>query len=142
MITSEKGIDLIALHEGLRLEAYQDVKGVWTVGYGHTGDDVYAGLVIDGGEAERLLRSDLNAAETCVDEQVDVQITQEQFDALVSLVFNIGCNAFRNSTLLKMLNLNNMEAAKAQFSKWNKSGGKVIQGLVNRRRDEAELFLA
>lgn len=141
MITSDKGIELIKSHEGLRLDAYLDAVNIWTIGYGHTGDDVYEGLQIDEDESVRLLRSDLHAAEDCVDSYVDVKISQEQFDALVSLVYNIGCKAFRNSTLLKLLNGENYEGAAEQFHRWNKAGGKVLAGLTKRRQDEFDLFV-
>lgn len=140
MKTSDKGITLIKHFESLQLEAYDDGGGVITIGYGHTGPDVYLGLMIDEPEAERLLRFDLLTAEECVDEAVDVPLTQEQFDALVSFVFNCGCTAFRSSTLLKLLNAGNYDAASQQFGRWNKDNGKVLAGLTRRRAAETELF--
>ena len=141
MRTSDKGIAVIQMFEGLRLTAYDDGGGVQTIGYGHTGN-VQPDSTIDEEEATRLLKADLLTAEQCVDECVEVQITQEQFDALVSFVFNVGCNAFNHSTLLRLLNAGNKEAAAAQFSRWTKDGGKVLAGLIRRRAAEAELFLA
>ena len=140
MITSDKGIALIKQFEGLRLAAYDDGGGVWTIGVGHTGPEVVPGLTIDDAEATRLLKSDLSAAEQCVDECVEVELTQEQFDALVSFVFNLGCSQFKASTLLRLLNAGNYEGAKSQFSRWNKDNGRVLPGLVSRRAAEAELF--
>lgn len=141
MNCSDKGIVLIQQHEGLRLQAYLDGGGVLTIGYGHTGEDVTPDLLIDEGEATRLLKSDLNGAEQCVDESVEVELKQPQFDALASFVFNIGCKAFRNSTMLKLLNAGSYEAAAQQFARWNKDNGKIVAGLSKRRADETELFL-
>lgn len=142
MKTSDKGIELLKQFEGLRLAAYDDGGGVQTVGFGHAGPDVYPGLTIDEDEAIRLLRSDLATAEQCVDESVEVEISQSEFDALVSFVFNVGCGAFKSSTLLRLLNSGNKEAAAQQFSRWNKDNGKVLAGLTKRRAAEAELFTA
>lgn len=142
MIVSDKGIALIKQFEGLRLQAYQDTGGIWTIGVGHTGTDVVAGLMIDEDEAIRLLKSDLAAAESCVDESVEVEVSQAQFDALVSLTFNIGCNAFRASTLLRLLNAGSYDAAAKQFGRWSKDNGRILPGLVKRRAAEAELFTA
>lgn len=140
MNTSDKGIDLIKDFEKLRLESYDDGGGVITIGYGHTGSDVYLGLKIDEEEAIRLLKFDLLIAEECVDESVEVELSQERFDALVSFVFNVGCKAFKSSTLLKLLNTGNYDGAKGQFGRWNKDNGKVLAGLIRRRAAEVELF--
>lgn len=142
MITSDRGIALIKEYEGLRLETYDDGGGIWTIGVGHTGTDVTPGLMIDEDEAIRLLKSDLATAEGCVDESVEVELSQQQFDALVSLVFNIGCRAFQASTLLRLLNAGSYEAAAKQFQRWSKDNGRVLPGLVRRRAAETELFLA
>lgn len=128
-------------HEGLRLTAYQDGGGVWTIGYGHTGSDVREGLTIPLSEAERLLTRDLRTAEWHVTRLVQVKLTQNQFDALVSFVYNIGGGAFETSTMLRLLNAGEYEGAANQFLRWNKDNGKVVDGLTNRRRKERELFL-
>jgi len=125
--------------EGLRLRAYTDVVGVWTIGYGHT-KTAKPGMVITEKEAERLLRWDLDWAEEAVRDHVKVDITQPQFDALVSFTYNVGAGAFRGSTLLRKLNAGDHEGAAQEFKRWNKGGGRVIQGLVNRRADEERLF--
>jgi len=140
MRSSDKGIDLIKSYEGLRLQSYDDGGGVWTIGYGST-TGVTPGMTIDEAEATRLLKSDLMTAEQCVDESVEVEVTQHQFDALVSFVFNVGCKAFQNSTLLKLLNGGNADAAAQQFARWNKDNQKILAGLTKRRASEAELFL-
>lgn len=128
-------------HEGLRLTAYKDGGGVWTIGYGHTGADVREGLTIPLSEAERLLTLDLRVAEGHVNKLVQVNLNQNQFDALVSFVYNLGGDAFRSSTLLKLLNAGDYEGAANQFQRWNKDNGKVVPGLTNRRGKERELFL-
>lgn len=127
--------------EGLRLTAYLDTGGVWTIGYGHTGADVREGLTIPLSEAERLLTRDLKVAEGHVNDAVKVKLTQNQFDALVSFVYNVGGGAFRSSTLLKLLNAGDYEGAANQLPRWNKDNGKVIPGLTNRRHEERDLFL-
>jgi lysozyme len=137
---SQAGIDLIKEFEGCELTAYVCPAGVLTVGYGHTGPDVKPGQEIDEDEAEQLLRNDLAKFETCVEEMLEVEVTQAQFDALVSFAFNLGCGALRSSTLLKLLNGGKPDAARQQFSRWNKGGGQVLTGLTRRRAAEAEMF--
>lgn len=137
---SEEGLALTKGFEGLRLAAYQDVVGVWTIGYGHTGPEVGAGLTITEAEAEMLLRADLADAIACVNCAVSVEIAQCQFDALVDFCFNAGRGNFVNSTLLRKLNLGDVDGAAAEFQLWVHAGGKVVAGLVRRRKAEADLF--
>lgn len=131
--------------EGLELKAYPDVVGVWTIGYGHT-KTVKPRMVITEKEAERLLREDLDWAEKAVANAVKVPITQPQFDAMVSLCFNIGAGAFSKSTLVRKLNAGDYEGAAQQFRVWvkgtdpNTKQKVTIKGLVNRRADEEALF--
>lgn len=141
MEISQKGINLIKTFEGCRLEAYKCPAGVWTIGYGHTGADVSQGRKITKDEAERLFRQDLMIHCNNVSKLVKVPLTQNQFDALVSLEYNIGCGYFSNSTLLRLLNAKNYKGAAEQFAVWRLSGGKVSPGLVRRRKAEQELFL-
>jgi len=146
MKCSEAGLDLIKTHEGLRLEAYPD-PGTggkpWTIGFGHTGSNIVEGLHIDEIQADEFLRHDIETAEKCVTNSVRVPLTQGQFDALCSFVFNLGCGALGRSTLLAKLNAGEDDAVvAAEFSRWNKAAGKVLQGLVVRRKYEAEMFLA
>jgi lysozyme len=126
--------------EGLRLEAYRDVGGVPTVGWGHTGLDVVVGKKISKGEAEALLRLDLKRAEDAVSSLVKVDLTDNQFGALVSFVFNVGVGAFRKSTLLKKLNAGDYAAVPAELMRWNKVGTKQVEGLTNRRAGEVALW--
>lgn len=142
MKTSRRGIDLIKQFEGLRLDAYVCAAGVLTIGYGHTGPDVQPGMTITEEEADALLRADLEKFERCVSEALTVDVIQPQFDALVSFAFNVGCQALLDSTLLKLINVEDFEGAAAQFARWNKAGGRELAGLTRRRAAEAELFLA
>lgn len=137
---SAHGIQVLKQHEGLRLDAYLDVAGVWTIGFGHT-RNVAPDDVITVSQAVEFLRNDLRHAEDCVKRNVAVALNQFQFDALCSFVFNVGCGAFRGSTLLRLLNRGQYEAAAEQFERWNRAGGKVWAGLVARRNDEREMFL-
>jgi lysozyme len=136
---STAGIALIKQFEGCRLEAYLDSVGVPTIGYGST-EGVTMGDKITQDEADALLLEDLVRFEKCVNEHVDVPITQEQFDSLVCFAFNVGCGALIGSTLLKLLNAGNYNAAAQQFLRWDKAGGKVLAGLTRRRQAESDLF--
>ena len=139
MRTSEKGIDLIKRHESLRLATYLCPAGVPTIGYGHT-HGVKMGDRITAEQAERLLIGDLIVAETEVN-RYGFDLTQNQFDALVSFVYNIGAGNFRSSTLLKRLKANPNDPDIAnQFKRWVYGGGKVLPGLVRRRNDESKLY--
>ena len=136
---SEKGLNLLKEFEGLRLEAYQCSAGIWTIGYGHT-YKVKRGDIITKEKAELLLRNDLGFTENKIEELVKVPINQNQFDALVSLAFNIGVGAFNTSTLLRKLNTGDYEGAASEFPKWRKAKGIVVEGLVKRREKEQALF--
>lgn len=138
--TSQTGINLIKSFEGLRLTAYQDSVGVWTIGYGHT-SGVYAGMTITEAQAEAFLKSDLKTSENAVNSKVTYAIKQHQFDALVSFTFNLGSGNFGSSTLLKKLNQGDINGAADEFGKWIYAGGQVLEGLVRRRAAEKELFL-
>jgi len=137
---SDAGLALTKSFEGLRLTAYQDCVGIWSIGYGHTGPDVHAGQTITELEAEALLRTDLAAAVACVNRAVTAAITQPQFDALVDFCFNAGRGNFLGSTLLRHINEGDPNAAVAQFGLWVHAGGEVVPGLVRRRQAEAALF--
>jgi lysozyme len=141
MRISEAGIKLITLFEGLRLIAYDDGVGVWTIGYGHT-QGVQPGDAITEDEAENLLQDDLDDFERCVNHAVSVPLNQHQFDALVSFSFNVGCGALRRSTLLRKLNTGDYAGAADQLLRWNRGGGRVLRGLTRRREAERSLFLS
>lgn len=141
MRTSQRGIDLIKSHEGLRTKAYMCPANVLTIGYGHT-RSVSPGQVIDVKEAEELLKEDLVRFENAVNKYVEVYLNQNQFDALVSFTFNVGISAFRNSTMLRLLNIGNSFQAASQLSRWVNGGGTRLPGLVKRREEERRLFLS
>lgn len=137
---SKKGLELTESFEGCKLEAYKDVVGIWTIGYGHTGPEVIPGLVIDQATAERFLKIDINSAISCVNSCVSAPITQGEFDALVDFVFNVGCSSFRRSTMLRMLNDGQYADAAKQFGLWAYASGKAVAGLLRRREAEAREF--
>lgn len=126
--------------EGCKLVAYQDIKGIWTIGWGHTGADVRPGLTITQEQAEALLLHDVQNAVNYVNHLVTFALTQNEFDALVDFTFNVGCGNFASSTLLKDLNAGNLKAASDEFPRWDKASGVVVQGLLNRRIAEQEVF--
>jgi len=142
---SPQGVDLICGFEGLELKAYDDGVGVCTIGYGTTiyphGKAVQYGDTCTIEQAKNYMQHDLRRFEQAVSSAVNVPLNQNQFDALVSLSYNIGIGAFKNSTLLKLLNTSDYHAASHQFDVWIKAGDKTVQGLVNRRAVEKTLFL-
>lgn len=140
---NEAGLNLLKSFETMQLGAYDDGYGVWTIGWGHTGQDVVEGLQINEAKAQMLLLDDLQVAEGAVERLVKSQLSDNQFSALVCLVFNIGMGNFEESTLLRMLNGAgpNYSVVADQFDRWNKSKGVVSNGLVKRRAAEKELFL-
>ncbi len=144
MKTSDAGIALIKRWEGERLTAYLCPANVWTIGVGHTaamGDPKpVSGMRITSDEASAILRRDLAQIERDVDAAVSVTLNQRQFDTLVSFVFNVGIGAFRKSTLLKKLNAGDYQAVPEELMKWTRAGGKVLQGLVSRRKSEADFW--
>jgi lysozyme len=144
MRTSADGRARLKVREGQKLKAYADPGtggAPWTIGYGHTGADVYPGLVITESKAEQMLVSDLLPCEAAVKRLVTVTLTQAQFDALVSLTYNIGVDAFERSTLRRKLNMKDYNGAADEFLRWNRSGGRVMDGLTRRRREERAQFL-
>lgn len=137
-----KNEELIKEWEQLRLEAYLPTPNdVWTIGWGHT-STTKKGMVITKEEAQDLFEKDTAWAVRAVNREVNVGLSQNQFDALVSFVFNVGEGAFKKSTLLRKLNSGDYEGAANEFPKWNKQKGKVLKGLVRRRAHEQELFLS
>lgn len=140
MKVSNNGINLVKRFEGLGLKAYRDSVGILTIGYGHT-HAVKAGEIITGEQADAFLREDLQVAELTVNTNVKVKLTQGQFDALVSFVFNLGSGNFVKSTLIKKLNAGDYAGAADEFGKWVNAGGKKLPGLVKRRAAEREVFL-
>jgi len=139
MKTSLEGIDLIKHFEGCELEAYKCPAGVWTIGYGHI-KGVQEGDVITEQQADDMLVEELEEYENYIHNLVSCPLNQNQFDALVSWVYNLGSSNLQASTLLKVLNAGDYAGVPAQMLRWNKAGGKVLEGLTRRRQAEADLF--
>lgn len=145
MKIGKAGLDIIKLYEqgpdgGPALEAYLCPARVWTIGWGHT-KGVHYGMHATVEQCEQWIVEDCADAEKAVNDLVKVPLTQNQFDALVSFVFNIGRGNLANSTLLRLLNAGDYAGAAGQFPRWNKSKGRILNGLVARRADEKALFL-
>jgi lysozyme len=139
MKISIEGIALIKKFEGCRLESYKCAAGVPTIGYGST-KGVEMGMTITKEDAEQLLLKDIAEFEDFVLEASEMPLSQHQFDALVSWTFNLGPSNLNASTMLKVLNKGEYEDVPAQIKRWNKAGGKVLDGLIRRREAEALLF--
>lgn len=140
--TNQAGVDLIKSFEGLRLSPYKDPVGLLTVGYGHLIKNGEHFGTLTEAEAEALLRADLHDAEAAVERLIKVPLTGNQHAALASFAFNLGEGNLAKSTLLRKLNAGDYAGAGFEFLKWNKAKGRVLPGLVRRRRAEMELFLA
>ena len=139
MKISAEGLALIKKFEGCELEAYKCSAGVWTIGYGHT-KGVEEGMTITKDQAEEMLLKELVEYEKAVEEAVHNQLDQCMFDALVSWTYNLGPTNLNSSTMLKVLNAGEYDEVPAQIKRWNKAGGKVLEGLIRRREAEALLF--
>ena len=144
MKTGKEGKNLIKKYEGFRSHAYVCPAGVNTIGFGTTrinGKPVPENMKITLDEANVFLDADLYDFENGISSLVKVELNQNQFDALVCFVYNIGLGAFKKSTLLRKLNSEDFDGASKEFLRWNKAGGKVLPGLVRRRESEMNLFL-
>ena len=139
MKISQNGLELIKHFEGCELEAYKCAAGVWTIGYGHIKTAV-EGMTISQSYADELLDGEIVEYEDYVNAAVTAPLSQDQFDALVSWTFNLGNGNLNASTMLKVLNRGEYEEVPAQMKRWNKAGGKVLEGLIRRREAEANLF--
>jgi len=144
MQISAEGLSLIKKFEGCPekdgiCESYKCAAGVWTIGYGST-HGITEGMKITKNEAEALLTHEMPQYEGYVNDLVEVPLEQHQFDALVCWVFNLGGGSLRTSTLLKKLNNSEYDEVPNQIKRWNKAGGKVLDGLIRRREAEALLF--
>jgi lysozyme len=139
MQVNDRFFDFIKQVEGCVLTAYRDTGGVWTIGYGHTGN-VTPGQVISEQDAKELLIKDAQMAIDCVNNKTKVPLTQNQFNALVSFTFNVGTGAYTTSTLLRRLNDGKYDDVPAQLRRWvyDQTGNPV---LVNRREHEVALWL-
>ena len=139
MIISTAGVDLLTHFEGLRLEAYQDSVGVWTIGYGHT-KGVIPSMKITESQAGNLLKTELIEYQNYINSMVKVGLSQCEYDALVCWVYNLGPTNLSSSTLLTLLNQGVKLQIPKQIRRWNKAGGRVLKGLVRRREAEALMF--
>lgn len=151
---SDNGRRLLTEWEGKENHVYRDSAGLLTIGVGHllTKDEITSGKILIAGvpvkyangltdqQIDRLLEHDLAWAESSVNTYIDVPLNQNQRDALISFTFNVGKQAFFSSTLRKVLNQGRYDLVPEQLARWNRAGGKVLQGLINRRNNEIELF--
>lgn len=137
--TSAAGLEIIKNFEGFRAKAYICPAGVLTIGYGTT-SSVHRGQVVNESQATALLARDVVSFEREIKRSVKVPLEQHEFDALVSFVYNVGPGNFRSSTLLKRLNASAFQEVPAQMMRWNKGGGRVLEGLNRRRAAEGRLF--
>jgi lysozyme len=154
MQMSQHGLDLLTQWEGCELKVYNDSAGLPTIGVGHllTKSELMSGKISIGGvpvkyaagitlqQAQQLLAQDLDPAEAAVNGGVKVTLNQNQFDALTSFTFNVGVGAFTASTLLRLLNQGQYAQVPEQLMRWTRAGGRVVQGLVNRRQNEIKLW--
>ena len=141
MRITPEGVALIKSQESLRLTAYVCPAGVLTIGYGHTGPDVYAGETITEEEAEAILARDVGRLEACVADKCP-RATDGQFSTMVCLAYNIGEAAFKKSSVARLHNAGKYGDAAQAFALWNKAAGKVLTGLVKRRASESALYLS
>tara|TARA_R110000787_G_scaffold49287_2_gene118317 strand:+ start:799 stop:1242 length:444 start_codon:yes stop_codon:yes gene_type:complete len=141
MKISDEGLELIKKFEGCETKAYQDSVGVWTIGYGHT-KNVKEGDEISEDYAMSMLKEEIVEYEQYIENLIDISLSQCEFDALCSWVYNLGPTNLKESTLLKELNHANFERVPDEIKRWNKAGGKVLDGLKRRREAEALLFQA
>ena len=139
MKISLEGLGLIKKFEGCELEAYKCAAGVWTIGYGST-KGVKEGDSLTQEDADKLLRHEMNEYEGYIKDMVKIDLKQNEFDSLVSWVFNLGPANLKTSTMLKVINDNKLEEVPSQMKRWNKANGKVLEGLIRRREAEALLF--
>ena len=140
MNISDEGLSLIKHFEGCELKAYRCAANVLTIGYGST-KGVTEDMEITQEGAEELLQEEMHEYEGYINDMVKVPLEQHQFDSMVSWVFNLGSGNLSSSTLLKKLNNSEYDEVPEQIKRWNKAGGKVLEGLVRRREAEALLFL-
>jgi lysozyme len=143
MNISDAGVTLIEGFEAFRAEAYLDGVGIPTIGYGTTkikGEPVKLGMTCTKQEATTWLKDDMNEFENFIQDKVNVPLTQNEFDALCSLVYNIGPGNFEKSSVLIAINQRQFKTAQARFLLWNRAGGQIELGLSRRRVAEAALF--
>lgn len=136
---SQSGLKLTEQFEGVRLQAYQDQVGVWTIGFGHT-RNVTSGMTCTPIQAEQWLLEDVQQCVDSLNAHLHISVTQNEFDALVDFAFNLGIGALLESTLLKYVNAGKFELAANEFQRWDRAGGKEVAGLLRRRLAEKQEF--
>lgn len=136
---TDTNLTLTENFESCRLVAYQDIRGIYTIGYGHT-LNVFPGMTCTEEQAKQWLAEDIHSAESCVNTNVRIEINQNEFNALVDFVFNAGNTAFKKSTMLALLNQGKIQEAAEEFDKWDHASGKVVAGLLRRREAETQEF--
>ena len=145
MRVNQAGIELIKSFEGCRLRAYVDTVGVWTIGYGHTSmagpPKVVPGMRITEDEAEEILKRDVEKFANKIKPLIKVELNDNQFSALVSFAYNVGPGAFKRSSVLRAVNNRDFENVPRYLLRWVKAGGRVLRGLVRRRKAEGKLFM-
>lgn len=141
MKINDEGLELIKHFEGCRLQAYQDVIGVWTIGYGHVGIEAKPGAEITQEKADSILSQDLIKFEDGVSDLAEVDLNENQFSALVCFAFNIGLGNLAKSGLMSQVNKGNFDNAETRFAMWNKAGGRAVAALTIRREAERRLFV-
>ena len=137
---SKQGLALTESFESCRLTAYQDVRGIWTCGWGSTGPDIVEGTIWTQEQADSRLVMDMQLAVSAVNRLVTIGLSQGAFDAIVDFCYNCGIEAFEGSTMLKLINAGNLEAAGEEFQLWDHASGKVVAGLLRRRIAEEQEF--
>ncbi len=134
LIYSKDGLAIREQFEEVRLQAYKNHLGIWTIGYGHTGPEVIDSLTITEEQANKLFVADIQSAADAVNSMVEVSLRQGEFDALVDFVFNIGYAAFAKSSMLRYLNEHNPMAVADEFEKWGHVSGRIVAGLLRRKQ--------
>jgi lysozyme len=140
MKIDQNGLNFIKSFEGCRLRAYRDIVGVLTIGYGYTGPDITPMTLWTQEQCDAALLDRVKEFEKCINTLVTVELNQHQFNALVSFVYNLGCNSLKISTLLKLLNAGDYKNASRQFVLWDHAGQTVLTSLLTRRKAEMNLF--
>ena len=141
MNINEAGIKLISEFEGCALTAYQDIKGIWSIGFGHTAN-VKQGDTCTAEQAQEWLTQDTQWAVERLNRMIKVSLNENQFSACVCFAYNVGTGNFERSTLLRCINTSHLDDAANEFLKWNRANGIVSSGLTRRREQERALFLA
>lgn len=145
MQINNAGLGLLKSFEGWRSEAYQDVTGIWTIGYGHTSmagaPEVHPGMIITRAEGTAILLRDLQSFSDAIRPHIKVRLNANQYSALLSFAYNVGPANFKKSSVLRYVNQKRFAEVPARLALWTKAGGKVLRGLSRRRVAEGALFL-